>query len=368
MRAAAPPANNQQSHAPTPDWHPHRSTTASLAQRLQTLNDSEQSSARIGPSREPALDRLGCRLAQNGSGGVSSGGREHITRLAAAIALLGPWLCGAASAPTAEGDHRPAGRPALPRRRLTCVSVEVPVDYRANTGPKIKIEYAVSFASGESKGILFYVVGGPGGSGIGVADDYLVSLRCAPDREHGHRVLRPARDWPRPRHRMPHGARRVRHGGDRGSIAGRAIAAAKTFAADCAAELKSRDLLGFVDTEAAIRDLRNSGRRSACPGLDLRRKLRHAILPAIRHGLPDRGQGRAARRRGRSGAGFRWLLRVLHRGCREVLARVLAACGDIAACAKDMQGDAAASYDALAAKLRSRSISRSAMAPPSSAS
>ena len=35
----------------------------------------------------------------------------------------------------------------------------------------------------------------------------------------------------------------------------------------------------------------------------------------------------------------------------KVLARVLAACGDSAACAKDMQGDAAAAYDALAAKL-----------------
>jgi pimeloyl-ACP methyl ester carboxylesterase len=35
----------------------------------------------------------------------------------------------------------------------------------------------------------------------------------------------------------------------------------------------------------------------------------------------------------------------------KILARVLAACGDSAACAKDMQGDATAAYDALVAKL-----------------
>jgi hypothetical protein len=101
----------------------------------------------------------------------------RITRLAAAIALLGPWLCGAASAAdTLKATIDRLGGQPCRVGSLTCVSVEVPVDYRANTGPKIKIEYSVSFASGESKGILFYVVGGPGGSGIGVADDYLAAF------------------------------------------------------------------------------------------------------------------------------------------------------------------------------------------------
>ena len=101
----------------------------------------------------------------------------HITRLAVAVALLGPWLCGAASAAdTLKATIDRLGGQPCRVGNLTCVSVEVPVDYRANTGPTIKIEYAVSFASGESKGILFYVVGGPGGSGISVADDYLAAF------------------------------------------------------------------------------------------------------------------------------------------------------------------------------------------------
>jgi hypothetical protein len=56
---------------------------------------------------------------------------------------------------------------------LTCLKLKVPVDHRANSGPSIDIEFAVSFATGDSKGVLIYVVGGPGGSGVSVADDYL---------------------------------------------------------------------------------------------------------------------------------------------------------------------------------------------------
>src|SRR5688572_14047039 len=101
----------------------------------------------------------------------------RITRLAAAIALLAPWLCGAAgAADTLKATIDRLGGQPCRVGQLTCVSIEVPVDYRANTGPKIKIEHSISFASGESKGILFYVVGGPGGSGIGVADDYLAAF------------------------------------------------------------------------------------------------------------------------------------------------------------------------------------------------
>src|SRR4029453_18949248 len=59
---------------------------------------------------------------------------------------------------------------------LTCVSVEVPVDHRANAGPTMKIEYAISFATEPSKGVLIYAVGGPGGSGIEVAADYLAAF------------------------------------------------------------------------------------------------------------------------------------------------------------------------------------------------
>src|SRR5262245_7019595 len=98
----------------------------------------------------------------------------RVAGLAIAVALMSPWFVDAAAAADSMKAiiEKLGGQPCRVGN-LTCVAVEVPVDYRANTGPTIKIEFSISFASEASKGTLFYVVGGPGGSGIGVADDYL---------------------------------------------------------------------------------------------------------------------------------------------------------------------------------------------------
>ena len=57
---------------------------------------------------------------------------------------------------------------------LSCVTLPLPLDPRANDPEKtIDITFALSFAHVESRGILFYVVGGPGGSGLASAEGYL---------------------------------------------------------------------------------------------------------------------------------------------------------------------------------------------------
>jgi hypothetical protein len=57
---------------------------------------------------------------------------------------------------------------------LTCTSLAVPLDHRANDPSEtLEITFALSFASNESRGILFYFVGGPGGSGLASAESYL---------------------------------------------------------------------------------------------------------------------------------------------------------------------------------------------------
>ena len=57
---------------------------------------------------------------------------------------------------------------------LSCTTLTVPLDYRANDPAQtLDITFALSFAAGESHGILFYFVGGPGGSGLASADSYL---------------------------------------------------------------------------------------------------------------------------------------------------------------------------------------------------
>ena len=54
---------------------------------------------------------------------------------------------------------------------LSCTILTVPLDHRANDPDQtIDITFALSFATNESKGILFYFVCGPGGSGLAPAD------------------------------------------------------------------------------------------------------------------------------------------------------------------------------------------------------
>ena len=275
-----------------------------------------------------------------------------ITRLAAAVALLGPWLCGMASAAdTLKATIDKLGGQPCRVGNLTCVSVEVPVDYRANAGAKIKIEYAVSFASGESKGILFYVVGGPGGSGIGVADDYLAAFdaRLTENMDivfFDQRGVGP-----------DHGIECPKAQGifDQTDISvdkpDEAIAAARKFATDCPAELKSRDLLGFVDTETAIRDLEEFRQKIGAPkvwiygesyGTQFSQQYATLYSTAVKGVVLDGVVDLAL--------DFDGYYASYTEAAEKILARVFAACGDIAACAKDMQGDAAAVYDALAAK------------------
>jgi pimeloyl-ACP methyl ester carboxylesterase len=277
----------------------------------------------------------------------------RITRLAAAIALLGPWLCGAASAAdTLKATIDKLGGQPCRVGNLTCVSVEVPVDYRANTGPTIKIEYSVSFASGESKGILFYVVGGPGGSGIGVADDYLAAFdaRLTENMDivfFDQRGVGPDHgiECPKAQGAFDLSELSVERPDE-------AIAAAKTFATNCAAELKSRDLLGFVDTEQAIRDLEEFRQKIGAPKVWIygesygtqfsQQYATHyptAVKGVVLDGVVDLALD------------FDGYYASYTDAAEKILARVLAACGDSTACAKDMQGDASAAYDALAAKL-----------------
>ena len=57
---------------------------------------------------------------------------------------------------------------------LSCTTLTVPRDHRANDPAQtLDITFALSFATEESRGILFYFVGGPGGSGLSAVESYL---------------------------------------------------------------------------------------------------------------------------------------------------------------------------------------------------
>jgi pimeloyl-ACP methyl ester carboxylesterase len=76
------------------------------------------------------------------------------------------------SAPTATGFTEVASRP-CPDSRFTCVTLAVPKDhYGPADGPTMEVTYAIQRATGERRGTFVVITGGPGSSGISVADDY----------------------------------------------------------------------------------------------------------------------------------------------------------------------------------------------------
>jgi pimeloyl-ACP methyl ester carboxylesterase len=283
----------------------------------------------------------------------------RLTGLAIAVALIIAWLAPAAdSAETLRAMVDRLGGHPCRLGNLTCVSIEVPVDHRANAaGPTIKIEFSVSFASGDSKGILLYVVGGPGGSGIGVADEYLAGFDKRLTRNmdivfFDQRGVGPDHGIECPRAQGIFDMAEMTIGRP-----AEAIAAARTFATDCPAELKSRDLLNFVDTDQAIRDLEAFRRKIGAPkvwiygesyGTQFAQQYASAFPSAVKGVVLD---GVVDLTLGSEG-----YYAAYTESAERILARVLKACSEIPGCREDMHGDAAADYDALAARVAKQPV------------
>jgi pimeloyl-ACP methyl ester carboxylesterase len=277
----------------------------------------------------------------------------RVARLAAAIALMSSWLAAAAmAADTLQAMIDKMGGQPCRVGNLTCVSVDVPIDHRANiAGRTIKIEFSVSFASEESKGVLLYVVGGPGGSGIGVADDYLAAFdeRLTQNMDivfFDQRGVGPDHGIECPKAQGVFDTAEITV-----DLPDEAIAAARKFANDCQAELKSRDLLNFVDTEQAIRDLEVFRQKIGAPkvwlygesyGTQFAQQYATVFPTAIRGVVIDGVVDLAL--------DFDGYYASYTEGAEKVLARVLEACSELPGCRDDMQGEAAAVYDSLAGR------------------
>lgn len=278
----------------------------------------------------------------------------RIAVVAIGIALASPWFGGLAhAADTLKATVEKIGGQPCRVGSLTCVSLEVPVDHRANaTEPTIKIEFSISFASEESKGILFYVVGGPGGSGIGVADDYLAAFdeRLTQSMDivfFDQRGVGPDHGIECPRAQGVFDMSEIGVGRP-----DQAIAAAKQFVTDCTAELRSRDLLNYVDTEQAIRDLELFRQKIGAPkvwiygesyGTQFSQQYATAFPSAI-NGVAVDGVVDLT-------LDFNGYYASYTESAERILARALAACADVPGCRADMKGEATAVYDALAGRL-----------------
>ena len=236
---------------------------------------------------------------------------------------------------------------------LTCATLTLPLDHLANDTQKtIDITFALSFASVESRGILFYFVGGPGASGIASAEGYLAafdeSLTQFMDIVFvDQRGTGPVHGLACPVAQSIFDAAPAKV-----SDPAKAIDTARTYVAACTAELGRDDLLPFVATDQAIRDSEAFRQAIGAPkvwmygesyGTQFVQGYATQIPTAVRGVILD---GVVDLNLDAEGFYARYTV-----AAERLLARTLAECADIPACATDMGGDAAQVYDTLAAQV-----------------
>jgi pimeloyl-ACP methyl ester carboxylesterase len=236
---------------------------------------------------------------------------------------------------------------------LTCVTLSVPKDPQANDPEAtLDITFAVSLATGDSKSVLFYVVGGPGISGLAVADGYLTAFDSSLTENmdivfFDQRGIGPVHGIGCPV------AQQVFDSADMGlADPAAAKAVAQGYVADCLAELGPTDLLGLVGTEVAIADLEAFRQAIGAPqvaiygesyGTQFAQSYATAYPDAVSAVILDGTVDLAL-----SFAGY---YDSYVAASERILARMLAECDALPACRTDMQGSAAEAYDRLAARL-----------------
>ncbi|MEX0787702.1 MAG: alpha/beta fold hydrolase [Anaerolineales bacterium] len=146
-----------------------------------------------------------------------------------------------------------------PESDFTCVKVEVPLNhFDASGGTTLEVLFAVLPATGERKGMFVTVVGGPGGSGLAVADSYTGTFDASiPENfdivffdqrgvagSGGLQCVEAASTY-------------YQTEADTTTPEGEAdlLTAAQTFADACASEMGSSGLLPYLGTEQAVEDL-----------------------------------------------------------------------------------------------------------------
>ncbi len=237
---------------------------------------------------------------------------------------------------------------------LTCVTLPMPRDYLANDpGSDLPITFAISLASAPSKGILIYAVGGPGGSGLQVAQGYIEAMDAdfvaAMDIVFfDQRGVGPVHGFSCLEAQM---ALEITDMDVSDPVA--AIGLAQTYVTDCMGEIEDAALLGLVSTNDAVLDIEQFRLAIGSPkvwvygesyGTQLAQqyaaRFPDAISGVILDGVVDLTLS------------FPQFYRSYTAASENILARVLAECDVIAACHADMQGSASDAYDALAARLK----------------
>ncbi|NJM82743.1 MAG: alpha/beta fold hydrolase [Tabrizicola sp.] len=237
---------------------------------------------------------------------------------------------------------------------LTCVTLPVPRDHRANDPDQtLDITFAVSLATEESLGQLFLFVGGPGVSGVSSAEDYLLSFDESFTQYMDVVFLDQRGTGPDHGLSCPvaqAGFETAEAGPDQAETM---VAAARSFVADCVTEMDAGDFLGLVTTDQTIRDVELFRQAIGAPkvwlygesyGTQVAQQYATAFPDAVRgvilDGVVDLTLDAEA------------YYATYTRASEKLLERLFAACDALPECVADMQGSARAVYDDLAEKLR----------------
>ncbi|MES2143688.1 MAG: alpha/beta fold hydrolase [Pseudomonadota bacterium] len=232
---------------------------------------------------------------------------------------------------------------------LLCVTIEVPRDHFANDPSEtLPITFAVSPASEQSEGILFYAVGGPGGSGLASAESYIAAF----DQDVQSRLDFVFFDQrgTGPDHGLDCPLAQGVFDRSEVTLADEAalLATVQSYVIDCQAELDRTDILPFVGTSQAIRDLELFRQAIGAPkvwlygesyGTQFMQSYATAFPDAVRglilDGVVDLNL---------SAEGF---YRTYVQAAERILSRMFSACDADPACAKDMKATSSSVYASL---------------------
>jgi len=258
---------------------------------------------------------------------------------------------------TAQLLRQLGGVPCPADSAFTCVTIQVPLDHFNSADPRtIPVVFAVLPASGARKGLFVTATGGPGTSGIALADAYAAALDPAILRRFDQVFFDQRGLALSGGLTCPEAAAAYYQTDGRAETPAQEAAlrqAVATFSQACVAEAGSPELLPYLGTDQAVEDL------------DLFRQLlqddrlwlygesygtQYAQTYAARHGDHLAGlilDGTVDL----TLTGYEYYAQQAQ-AFSDTLTATLAVCQADPACAEDLGGDAVAAYDQLAAELR----------------
>jgi pimeloyl-ACP methyl ester carboxylesterase len=279
---------------------------------------------------------------------------RHALACAIALSLLAP----AANAEIADALPALGAKP-CDTGDLICVSLTVPRDHGANDpSATMEITFAVSLASEDSKGTLFYFVGGPGGSGLAAADSYIASFDESLAQNMD--IVFVDQRGTGPVHGLSCPLAQARFDSADAPLDQPAatIATARSYVDACIAEMDVGDLLAVVNTDQAIRDFELLRQAIGAPKVWLYgESYGTQVVQAYATLVPDAVRGVIVDGVVDLNLGAEGFYSTYTLAAERLFARTLKDCATLPGCAADMGRSAEVVYDTLAETLRSGPIS-----------